>query len=364
MRKLLTLFILSLYPLVCMGGAIEGQWTYSVENDEATITASTATGAVTIPSVLGGYTVKRVGYRIFGSNSTSVTSVVISNNVAILLSEAFRNCLNLTSVTIGNSVTTIYNDAFAGCAKLSSVTFVPTSSVASIGSSAFIGCTRLASIYIPNSVMSIGNGAFANCINLTTVFLPARFKTSYTDFGLTQQSQADFGKRLVVSCNASQGSISVNPDTFDFRTVEPVVVSATPRAGYLFSNWSGDSTATTRSITLTMDSDKTVTATFIPDGGDNDGDGLTNYQESITYGTNPNVAETTSPVAGLYLASQMQAMAIGDLVLSKNANGSFTLNYDIEKSEDLQSWTTYAPLSLTLTNLPPDKAFVRIKAKQ
>jgi hypothetical protein len=365
MRKiLLSLLILSAYPLVCMGGAIEGQWTYSVENDEATITASTATGAVTIPSVLGGYTVKRVG-RSFGFNSnTSVTSVVIPNTVTIILSEAFRNCLNLTSVTIGNSVTTIYNDAFAGCTKLSSVTFVPTSSVTSIGSSAFYGCTRLASIYIPNSVMSIGSSAFTDCINLATVFLPTRFRTSYTDFGLTRQSQADFGKRLVVSCNASQGSISVNPDTFDFRTVEPVVISAIPIAGYAFSNWSGDSTATTRSITLTMDSDKTVTATFIPDGGDTDGDGLTNYQESITYGTNPNVAETTSPVAGLYLASQMQAMAIGDLVLSKNANGSFTLNYDIEKSEDLQSWTTYAPLSLTLTNLPTNKAFVRIKAKQ
>jgi hypothetical protein len=53
-------------------------------------------------------------------------------------------------------------------------------------------------------------------------------------------------------------------------------------------------------------------------------------------------------------------MAIGDLVLTKNTNGSFTLNYDIEQSTDLQTWTTYAPLSLTLTNLPPDKAFVRI----
>jgi hypothetical protein len=360
MRKiLLSLLILSVYPLVCMGGAIEGQWTYSVDNNEATITASTATGAVTIPSVLGGYTVTRVG-----NINRSATSVVIPNTVKMILSESFRNCLNLTSVSIGNGVTTIWNNAFAGCTKLSSVTFVPTSSVMTIGDSAFYGCTRLASIYIPNSVITIGASAFTDCINLTTVFLPSRFKTSYTDFGLTRQSQADFGKRLVVSCNASQGSISVNPDTFDFRTVEPVVISATPIAGYSFSNWSGDSTATTRSITLTMDSDKTVTATFIPDGGDNDGDGLTNYQESITYGTNPNVAETTSPVAGLYLASQMQAMAIGDLVLSKNANGSFTLNYDIEKSEDLQYWTTYAPLSLTLTNLPPDKAFVRIKAKQ
>ncbi len=113
-----------------------------------------------------------------------------------------------------------------------------------------------------------------------------------------------------------------------------------------------------------MDATKSVTAIFTQDGGDADGDRLTNYQESVTYGTNPNIAETTSPVAGLYLATQMQAMAIGDLVLTKDVGGTFTLNYDIEQSADLQTWTTYAPLSLPLTGLPTDKAFVRIKAKQ
>jgi hypothetical protein len=66
---------------------------------------------------------------------------------------------------------------------------------------------------------------------------------------------------------------------------------------------------------------------------------------------------------GLYTTSQIQNMALGDLVLSKNPNGSFVLNYDIEQSTDLQNWTTYAPLSTPLTGLPADKAFVRIKAK-
>jgi hypothetical protein len=67
---------------------------------------------------------------------------------------------------------------------------------------------------------------------------------------------------------------------------------------------------------------------------------------------------------GLYTTSQIQNMAFGDLVLNKNPNGSFVLNYDIEQSTDLQNWTTYAPLSTPLTGLPADKAFVRIKAKQ
>ena len=138
-----------------------------------------------------------------------------------------------------------------------------------------------------------------------------------------------------------------------------------------------------------MNSDKIVTANFIQDGRDSDTDSLTNYQESITYGTNPNLKDSNAdgvedghavsmgysptlnfsallahPPTGLYTATQMQAMAIGDIVLTKNANGSFTLNYDIEQSTDLQNWSIYAPLSLPLTNLPPDKAFIRIKARQ
>jgi hypothetical protein len=181
----------------------------------------------------------------------------------------------------------------------------------------------------------------------------------------------------------------VNPIKEAYLDGDSVTIVATPKAGYLFSNWSGESVVTTSSITLTMNMNKTVTANFSQDGSDNDSDDLTNYQESVVYGTNPNQKDSNGdgvedgqavsmgynptlnfsaliahPPTGLYTASQMQAMAIGDLVLTKNANGSFTLNYDIEQSTDLQNWSIYAPLSLPLTGLPTDKAFVRIKAKQ
>jgi hypothetical protein len=138
-----------------------------------------------------------------------------------------------------------------------------------------------------------------------------------------------------------------------------------------------------------MDSDKSLTANFDEDKGDNDHDGLTNYEECIIYGTNPDnkdsngdgvedghavsmgynptlnfSALTAHPPTGLYTSSQIQNMAMGDLVLSRQVSGGFVLNYDIEQSTDLQTWTRYQALSLPLTGLPTDKAFVRIKAKQ
>jgi uncharacterized repeat protein (TIGR02543 family) len=198
---------------------------------------------------------------------------------------------------------------------------------------------------------------------------------------------------LVTSVDQTKGAVTLSPNQPSYLTRDLVAVSASPLPGYLFSGWSGDISGTTPSVTVTMDSNKSIAANFGQDTRDNDADGLSNYLEIVTYGTNPNQKDTNAdsiedgqavtlgysptfnfsalishlqshPPTGLYTASQMQAMAIGDLVLTKNANGSFTLNYDIEQSSDLQSWLPYQSFNLPLTNLPPDKAFIRIKAKQ
>ena len=87
--RLATLPLVVLLALVswASGQITEGDWTYVVENGGATITASTATGDVTIPSELGGYAVKRVGpgwSTILGSGNTSVTSVSIPPNSTLV----------------------------------------------------------------------------------------------------------------------------------------------------------------------------------------------------------------------------------------------------------------------------------------
>ena len=65
----------------------------------------------------------------------------------------------------------------------------------------------------------------------------------------------------------------------------------------------------------------------------------------------------------LYTTSQIQNIAIGDLVLTRELNGNFVLKYDIEQSDDLANWTVYSA-NTQIVKLPADKAFVRIKAKQ
>jgi uncharacterized repeat protein (TIGR02543 family) len=414
----------------------------------------------------------------YGCNS--LPSITIPDSVTSIGSGAFGYCRGLVSITIGNGVASIGNAAFNDCINLTTITIG--NNVTSIGSQAFSGCSSLTSLTVPASVTSIGNYAFEYCTRLTTVYLPAHFQQTYQNFSLAA-SQVNFGFTLATSCEPTEGTLLIDPIKSTYQIGDTVTIIATPKAGYLFVTWSGASTSTTSSMTLAMDADKTVTANFVRDTRDNDTDGLTNFQEYITYGTNPNQKDTNSdgvedgvavslgysptfnfsaltthlqnnPPTGLYTAaqysdnytagqqsvisnpniynlftitqyndhlttgfnagrehgktdgraevtanpylynlytatqyndnyntgrqsiltdpnayqlyttSQIQNMAVGDLVLTKNGDGTFTLNYDIEQSTDLQNWTPYQALSLPLTGLPTDKAFVRIKAKQ
>jgi hypothetical protein len=281
--------------------------------------------------------------------------------------------------------------------------------------------------------------------------------------------------QLALNSDSKKGSVTVSP-TGPFVLNSTINLTANPNPGYLFSSWSGAQSNSNQSISLLLDSDKTINANFTEDTRDTDNDGLSNYQEIINFNTNPNIAETSSPVPGLFLAAdlsikktegknqvianpnafnlytitqyndnlatgfnagretgkaegraevtsfpfsyslytatqyianylagqqsvlfspniynlytaqqyannftagkdsvlnspnsnglyttnQIQDMSMGGLVLSKSGN-VFTLNYSIEKSNDLGAWTQYQSFTLPLSGLSPDKAFVRLK---
>ncbi|MBR3864681.1 MAG: leucine-rich repeat protein [Clostridia bacterium] len=146
------------------------------------------------------------GYIFSGNNNNlpkslkkvTVTGGKIANN-------AFYGCSSLTSVVIGDNVTSIGNGAFDGCISLEEIivpfvgatkdgttnthfgyifgaysssdndNYVPTSlkkvtvSGGKIANSAFSGCDSLTSIEIGDNVTSIGNDAFDGCYRLVEV---------------------------------------------------------------------------------------------------------------------------------------------------------------------------------------------------
>ncbi len=77
-----------------------------------------------------------------------------------------------------------------------------------------------------------------------------------------------------------------------FNLGAEATLTASPSAGYVFVGWSGDAASTESPLTITIDANKSIGATFAEDTRDPDGDGLSNYQELVELGTDPNDADS------------------------------------------------------------------------
>ena len=162
--------VLCIFPFAGISAyaAVSGTFTYSVNNGIATITDcdETVAGTVTIPSSLGGYTVREIGDYAF-QNCQGITGVTIGSNITKIGDYAFRNCKTLKSISIPNNVVEVGYSAFEGCALLNSATIG--SGLTAIPSSMFNGCGNLETVKIGSNVTEIGSSAFNNCTGLTTI---------------------------------------------------------------------------------------------------------------------------------------------------------------------------------------------------
>ena len=101
---------------------------------------------------------------------------------------------------------------------------------------------------------SDGTGTASNTITASTS------TASYT---------ANFTAQYLLTTTASpssNGSVAASPSSTDgyYNSGQSVQLTATPAAGYVFSNWSGDLNGTTSPQSVTMDATHSVTANFGP----------------------------------------------------------------------------------------------------
>ncbi|MCX6874437.1 MAG: leucine-rich repeat protein [Verrucomicrobia bacterium] len=298
--------------------------------------------SVTIPA-----SVTSIGAQTF-QFCTSLTSLTIPNSVISIGEYAFWGCTSMTRATIGFSVTSIGGAAFSDCSRLKAAAFLDDAPL--LGSGVFDNAAVGFAVYSLNGMVDFttptwyGYSTFIGVLpHITSTALPPTGKigTAYNHtctatgtpaptFSVTSGSLPDglvisrggliFGSPTaegvftgtITAANGVPPDVTQNftIDTREYRTLitggsngtvtgggsyllnATAILTATPTPGYLFTGWSGDVAGTANPLAVLMDSDKTITASFTPDTGDTDGDGLTNFQEIVEYGTNPTLWDT------------------------------------------------------------------------
>ncbi len=219
-----------------------------ITNADNTLTITKYTGSaatVTIPAVINGLAVTRIGGRVesFPDDYTSgafynanATNVVIPNSVTNIGRWAFA-LSGLTAIRIPDAVTSIEVESFSNCLRLRAIMvgesnayyssvdgvlfnktrtaliqyprnrsvayYVIPDTVTSIGYEAFSGCRAAYGITLPNGITSIGEWAFSYCTSQLN--LP----DSVTNIGM-----AAFTWCNLTSVNIPSGTTVIESESF------------------------------------------------------------------------------------------------------------------------------------------------------
>ena len=199
---LLTITLCALCFSACMNEMREfrsGDYRYTVENDEVTITQYTGNDAeVTVPGSIKGMPVVAIGIAAF-HHCDNMRSVTIPDSVVRIGGLAFSKCYALEHVTLGRGIREIAFSPFSFCDKMiynkyengyyvgneenpylalvsmasedaETVTIHPDTVV--VCGSAMKGCSSLRELFVPDAVVSIGSFAFSYCSSLETLYIP------------------------------------------------------------------------------------------------------------------------------------------------------------------------------------------------
>ena len=123
---------------------------------------------------------------------------------------------------------------------------------------------------IHNDTVTVFSSSVSNPVNVRYSYGANPFGNLVNEEGLpaspftTEGNQLNFKTHsLITLIESGEGSIS--PESGNFSTNSVVTITAAAQNGYLFDHWEGDLLGDENPATITMDSDKSISAFFIPD---------------------------------------------------------------------------------------------------
>ncbi len=140
---------------------------------------------------------------------------------------------------------------------------------------------------------TVTSGVASGAISLVVGSNPITVLVTAQD-GTTQSTYTvDVTRTLILMIGLlSNGSITGASTGGDYLTGTYATLTAVPAAGYRFTGWTEDASGTANPLSLLMNANKILGATFLPDTNDDDDDDLSNYDEIFTSGTDPKLKDT------------------------------------------------------------------------
>ena len=140
-----------------------------------------------------------------------------------------------------------------------------------------------------------------------------------------------------LNITATNGSVVKNPSQTTYNHGTSVQLTATPNAGYTFTSWSGDATGSTNPLTVSMTSNKNITANFTAIAGSFtlnvtavNGTVVKN-PDLVGYVSGASVQLTATPNSG-YTFSSWSGDATGSInpvTVLMNSNKNVTANFTV-----------------------------------
>ena len=143
-------------------------------------------------------------------------------------------------------------------------------------------------------------------------------------------------KSFTLNINASNGSVTKNPNLSAYDSSSTVQLTATPATGYHFTSWSGDLSGTTNPVTVTMDANKTITANFAINTYAltiNAANGtVAQNPNQAAYDSNATVQLTATPATGYQFIGWSGDLSgsANPVTVTMNANKTITANFSMK----------------------------------
>ena len=276
----------------------------AIPSSVTSIEKRTFRGCSSLTSVTIPNSITSIGESAF-EGCSSLTSVTIPESVRSIGNSAFSGCSSLTSITIPNSIRSIGDWAFRDCSSLTYIELLYIYIV--IPDDALRGCINLTDIYVPCGGLAWMQQTWNDNLRqenrlkykplpytVTTIATNGSVSvpqnqcdemelTATPDYGyhfvqwsdgntenprpieLTKDTvfSAEFAPNIYsfsATCNENYGSVQATNGNYEYLT--ELNISATPKDGYHFVQWSDGNTDNPRTIILSQDT--SFTAEFAP----------------------------------------------------------------------------------------------------